>query len=734
MDRWSAAVRRPAGTQIGLRRALMLVGILSCLPVLASAGGLSGLNYSLAPGAEWVLWDSDLGLEDNVLYGGRLSLNFGRYIALRGYYFGNSEIETDFSDLDFGDGVDYSAQEPKVDVTSFGADVSFGFGSGSIVPYLYGGPGIMRLTPEGGERSEQIGLKAGAGLKMRLSNRVEGLLYVEDNMFRLNRGLLLAEAPVDDPESDEIRHNLGIGAGISFSLGGYDPSKETDVDRAYRRQFAGGLTGASFKVEPYAGWLDYDNAVELPDQQFAGIRAGIGVGELADVMGYYWRGATGDYRKTEQVQSWGGEVDFNLNPGPGVSPRLLLGAGSLDYMSGFTSVGETPEDKVLFIAGVGLDFNLARRWRAEVRVRDYMFSETDLSETGDPDQILHNWVYSAGFTFGLGGRAADRGALVEGERLTREERVEKFKSRRWGERPRVEEKEIIRKRMAARGRGPGAGEPTLAARAPAADRMVTLPAPVKGEIYVRYGEPGAVTIETKTIGVQAKGAEKAAETAEVAEKPAGQPVAEAPAPAEKAARSAEEDSLRIERQLDRFEARLLDKIDERMARKTAAEPPPPSAPPTARPAEPMGAGERGAFGGMSYQRTLAYTGANVDDPGQFVFGARLEMGPVGNNPSVTFVPEIGFGVFNESSMLIAGHVRWDLGDAIGIEPVNPYVYGGPGLLFFSKKVEDRDRTEGVLNLGYGLSKDFGKWTGFIEHQGIDIYSLHRILLGASLTF
>jgi hypothetical protein len=62
------------------------------------------------------------------------------------------------------------------------------------------------------------------------------------------------------------------------------------------------------------------------------------------------------------------------------------------------------------------------------------------------------------------------------------------------------------------------------------------------------------------------------------------------------------------------------------------------------------------------------------------------------------------------------------------------VFGGAGLLFFSKKTEARDKSEGVLNLGYGVSKDFGTWTGFLEHQGVDIFSLHRVLVGTSMKF
>ena len=59
-----------------------LVGQVLYMAGEVSAAGLSGVSYTLTPSAEWLQWNDDLGLEDDVLYGGRLSLNFGRYIAI----------------------------------------------------------------------------------------------------------------------------------------------------------------------------------------------------------------------------------------------------------------------------------------------------------------------------------------------------------------------------------------------------------------------------------------------------------------------------------------------------------------------------------------------------------------------------------------------------------------------------------------------------------------------------
>jgi len=744
----------------------VLVALL--VPALAAAVGLSGLSYTLTPGVDWVQWDDKIGLEDDVLYGGRLSMNFGRYIALRGFYFGNSEIGTDFSSLDLGTGEDYTAIEPKVDVATYGADVSFGLGSGPITPYLYGGPGIIRFTPDGGERSSQIMLKAGAGLKMRVTNRLEGLFYFEDNMFRLNRGGLLpteqdeegkaVSAPIDDPDSDDIRHNYAFGAGLSFHLGGYDPSKETALDRAYRRQFAGGLSGASFKFAPYAGWLDYDNGFGFEDQQFAGVRAGIGLGQMVDVLGFYWRGVEGDFSKTEQVQSWGGELDFNLNPGPGVSPRLLVGAGSLDYMSGFSEDGSaTPDDKVLFIAGAGFDFSLGRRLRAEVRVRDFMFSETDVSETSSPDEIFHNWVYSAGLAFGIGGGGADReridalgrerwGAKGPGEapEPSPEGAPPRTMKRPWaplqGEAPRRVEREILVKERGPTGE-PKESQMASPVRTNQGDRVVTLPVPTTGEIYIRYGEPGAVTIESK-MPPAAAATDSAATAAEMEAKVRSAIreglEGEVPGQAPETAGEAATDSLRMQKMLESFENRLLERLDEVIASQVESEVARRNA--GAAPAQPQTVivqpGETAAPVGpaIAYIRSSGYTGLNADEPEQMLFGGRVDLGPVGKNPALIFAPEAAIGLFNETSFLLAAHLRWDIGTTIKTKSVNPYVYAGPGLLIFSKKIDDRDKTEGTFNLGYGVSKAFGDRTFFLEHQGVDLFSLHRFIVGASLGF
>jgi hypothetical protein len=777
--------------------AACIVGV--TLPGPTHSAELSGVSYTLTPGAEWIQWNDELGLKSDVLYGGRLSLNFGRYIALRGYYFTDSEIETDFEELDLGDSGDLTPLDTTVEVENYGADVSFGLGAGPIVPYLYGGPGIIRFSPDGGVRSSRVGLRAGGGLRFDISDRIEGLIYAEDNMFRLDRTLLFpteeeeergVKAPDEDGEESDLRHNMALGAGISIKLGGYDQEAETDLDRAYRTQFSRGLSGASFKIEPYAGWLDYDNG--LDDQQFVGARMGLGVGEMLDIMAYYWRGVEGDFRKTEDVQSLGGELDFNLNPGPGVSPHLIIGGGNLDFMSGFDENSYAPTDKTLFIAGAGLDLDLGRRFKADVKVRDYMFGNDELSDIADPDEIKHNWVYSAGLSFGFGGGAASR------------EEIEGIGRERWGvepvpvvaepevaektmapeveaveaaealaapepvvagisaapeetaaeEKPAAEEKEMLAV-MEQPSRAPGEPEPgTMASpvRTYQGDRVVVLPVPTVGEIYVRYGEPGAVKIESRFSATEGAiqeeppaGAPAAAPTPQPTEEELETALREAiregierEMPIEPVARKtpAAMDSLRIQRQLERFESRLLEKIDTRIEKQLEGVVTSPAKRPqtvVVMPEEPAPAVVVGRPG-LGYRRTFGLLGANVDAPEQIVFGLRMELGPVASKASLDFMPEVAVGVVDETSLLIAANVRWSLGHAMKLESVNPYVYGAPGLLFFSKETDKRDKAEGILNFGYGISKDFGKWTFFLEHQGVDIFSLHRILAGANLGF
>ena len=300
----------------------LLLG-LSLATAPAFAGGLQGLSYSIMPGVDYVQWNNKIGLKDDTLYGGRLGLNFGRYVALLGFYFFNSEIG-----IEAPEGVEES-DLGFVDVANYGADLVLQFPRGSVLPFVYGGGGIYRFDPDGGERIKKIGLKAGAGLRFALTERAEASIYVEDAMVRPGSGFVTGK----EVDGTDLEHNTVIGASLNFFLGGY--SGETDADRELQNKFSGGITGASWKIEPFAGKLAFDDEVNLADNEVVGVRTGIGFGPFVDLRGFYWRGVESDFGKTEQIQSYGLETQFNLNPSPGVEPHLLLGVGNIDFMDKF---------------------------------------------------------------------------------------------------------------------------------------------------------------------------------------------------------------------------------------------------------------------------------------------------------------------------------------------------------------------------------------------------------------
>lgn len=703
------------------------------------AGGIQGLSYSLTPGVDYMQWNKDIDLKDDFLYGGRLGLNFGRYVALRGFYFGNSEIE-----FEVPEGAD-AADVGKLDVANYGADLALQFPRGSVLPFIYGGGGIYRFDPDDGERYKKIGLKAGAGLRFAVSERVEAIVYAEDALIRPGSGF----TPDKADDGNDLEHNFVIGGGLNFFLGGY--AGETAADRELQNKFAGGITGASWKFEPFAGKLVYDGGVDLNDTELLGVRTGVGFGPFVDLRGYYWRGMESDFGAAEQIQSYGVETQFNLNPSPGVEPHLLLGVGNIDFMGGFKNGdGLRPEDEMVLIAGGGVSFTLADRWRINVDARDYMFGPADLEDTDNPDELFHNWMYTAGMTFTFGGRGEARAAAVDDVYPTAATvPAATVKTVAAPEKAVVEtvvvEKEVVK-------------EPAEWMASPVrtfqGDRVVTIPVPTVGEIYVRYGEPGAVTIETKT-DTGAEAAKKAAPDASVPPK--------APAPSgdlsmaeeesmRKAIRTVLRDEMKAARDSIRtadslgmdddglavLEERLMKKIDRRIERRVQEEvATQPSGGVTTAPAmQPsvVVVNETGAAGvpartGLVFHGGQIFTGFNADVPHQVVLGGRLPLKREGGTWPIYYVPEVAFGFFDKTSTLLAANLVWDLGERIEVDGIRPYVSVGAGILFFSKEIAGRDKQEGVLNLGYGLTKNFGKYTGFVEHQGIDIFSLHRVNVG-----
>ena len=147
------------------------------------------------------------------------------------------------------------------------------------------------------------------------------------------------------------------------------------------------------------------------------------------------------------------------------------------------------------------------------------------------------------------------------------------------------------------------------------------------------------------------------------------------------------------------------------------------------------------------QRSLplvTYTGANLTDGTQALLGTRLDLGPVGGYSSLRFVPELALGWGEGArSVMAVGNVQLRLPTMrLGQFPTfTPQLGLGAGLLHFNEEVSGRDGLDGVLNLGYGAAIDLWQSSSnrnvpvlVVEHQGVDLFSLNRLIAGLRWRF
>jgi outer membrane protein OmpA-like peptidoglycan-associated protein len=162
---------------------------------------------------------------------------------------------------------------------------------------------------------------------------------------------------------------------------------------------AGGAR-AHVLVGGFLGRLDLRGAGET---DLLGGRAGVGFGELVQLTGFYWRGFDRSEEAVTADHAWGGELQFNLNAGFGVTPFVVGGVARVNQDG---SAAQTAA-----VAGAGLVFPLGPVL-LHVGARDYMFGVTGMRDSESPEDVTHNWLYGAGVTFAVGRRRGARVAVV----------------------------------------------------------------------------------------------------------------------------------------------------------------------------------------------------------------------------------------------------------------------------------------------------------------------------------
>ncbi len=709
---------------------LTLVFVLSL--VLASAAGLcavdsaqaqpEGVSYTFTPTYNLMRWNDEVNLEDTELYGGRLGISFGRMVSLQGFYLMRDDVKTQpLTQLAFPE----AGSTRKLDISNYGVDVTLNLGAGHAVPFLRGGGGILSFNPAQGDAIRQINMKAGGGMRFGFRH-FQAEVFAEDSAFRIDRFQLAVPPAVGsypaDPDADRIRHNLSMGAGLTFFLGGSRESRLSETDRALLDRYRHGLSGLSIPFEPFAGRLDFHEDLGLDNQYLIGLRTGFDFGRFFGLRGYYWRGVNDDFDKTVPIQSWGGEARFNLNSGQGAVPYLVTGVGQLDFTKDFRDEqGAAPDDKTMLILGGGLGFRLSDRFELDVSARDHILSAKDLEDTSKPDDLLGNWMFGASVRFSLGGSSpqGQKPLFGKAEPLSKPlPPLREMEAEEMGPEA-LEERQVETVILRAPAQGSAVGY--------AGERMIMFPVPTEGEIYIRYGTPGGVDIESKSV--TGESAAPAAPQAGSAPSSMTIPAPPAPAPDLEMIRRIIRDELHragVVRESGEVapEGRWVEEGKEG----SSSSPRVVFKEPTSDTSDVYEVDYAEDDGDDRHVGFRAYTGLGLDDPTEFLLGARVILGPITADSPFLFVPEVALGFGSDvTTYLVAGNLQLPLGNLGGSQQWSPYVSTGLGFLKVDSGGEsDTDLT---VNFAAGVDARFGNWAPFLEYQGVRGFDVNRLLVG-----
>lgn len=633
----------------------------AALAFLATLAGSSlsaqTVGISLVPSAQRVDWNDELPFATDWLYGGRVALQFGKFVELQPFYFMRNGFGLDSTKIASRFGP--TALGRTLDLQHYGTSVQFNLGDGGVVPFVRAGAGVLRLEPQDSERQDRITVSAGGGFRFGIAG-LNAELFAEQMSFRMNPQSLFGPDTSAGTSLPTLR-NLVYGAAVTLPL-----SAPSDLDRD-----SDGLRGTTSPIEPFVGVLRYAGAHNLPNQELAGVRAGIDFSPVFGVRGFYWRGVNDDRDGPADVSGYGGEAQFNLNTGPGISPFLIVGAGQLDYNTNFRdSLGNTRDDKTAFIIGGGASLRLSDRVRLNGAVRDYiMTTDESLDNVATTGDLTHNTMLTAGLTISFGGRtqtSSRPGVVTRDDRRTsaRETPIE----RELREVEALREERLLRAIRAERealereGRGADSAQRRLdAARmAPRPQvgsdsvRFITIPVPTQGEIILRYGLPardsGVVRRDTEVITTGTPGGDMLARLSE------------------------------IERRL----TARLEAIERQQTGTPAAQAPVVTMVTPAGEPIVVDRANRPVLQRLGQVRTRdlqPYAGFGIrDGDAQIILGARADLGPINPGSGLHFVPElaVGFGS-GPFSVLALANVQYAFGAMGGNRSIRPYATLGGGI-------------------------------------------------------
>jgi outer membrane protein OmpA-like peptidoglycan-associated protein len=229
-----------------------------------------------------------------------------------------------------------------------------------------------------------------------------------------------------------------------------------------------GSVGVHALAGAFGGRLDMHRG---PVSELIGGRAGIGLGEVLELTGFYWRGIDRAERELQADQAFGGEARLALNAGFGIAPFLSGGVARMEL------VGAPARTAALAGAGLSLPIGPVL---LSATAQDYILGVTGLDRAGVAD-VSHNWLLGVGVTIGFGrgrraepitvARPATTAPLVAGTPAQIEAAAEQ--ARAAGVPLVVTQEAVVRNYQS--------------------DRTIEVPIPTEGSITLRYGPERTVT-------------------------------------------------------------------------------------------------------------------------------------------------------------------------------------------------------------------------------------------------
>lgn len=372
---------------------------------------VSGLSYTLSPSGEYVRWHPELGLQKAPLLGGQVGFGFGEFIELRALYLWNNKMETDWENV-IGLAT-FQKNELGTQVLSYrkvGGDLRFNLLRGKVFPFINLGAGVQTFRPSGDDGRSVIYLNAGGGLTVSSIDRLTFSLYARNTAFRLNPIATfvdvqtLKELDIDAAVTERRSFtNWSAGASFALYLGGRKSGQLTKVDREMMRQFSGGFSGLSVPAHAFFGKLDFSDNLPFRSTRLAGANAGLNFGPLIGIRGFYWQSMKEEAWKKDDLRLYGGELNFRLNEGQGITPYLAMGGGLIDVGQNYLGKsGLTPDDTPFVMGGGGITIPIGRFVELNGGARVLLASNQDLDRLDQPDQLQTNWMYHAGINLIIG--------------------------------------------------------------------------------------------------------------------------------------------------------------------------------------------------------------------------------------------------------------------------------------------------------------------------------------------